>query len=50
MKSIWYTYRVKVNAEQGAGAVSDALLKLHGEENIEDYEFIRATPAKEEKA
>jgi hypothetical protein len=49
MKSIWFTYRVKVAADKGASVVSDALLKLHADEKIEEYEFVRATPAKEEK-
>jgi len=47
MKSIWYTYRVKVKAEAGSTAVSNALLQLHANGDIEEYEFVRATPAKE---
>lgn len=49
MRSIWFTYRVRVNAEKGATAVSDALLKLHAEDKIEEYEFVRAAPAKDPK-
>jgi len=49
MKSIWYTYKVKVKAEKGTSAVSDALLKLHAEGEIEEYEFVRAIPTKDAK-
>lgn len=44
MKAIWYTYRIKADAVEGASKVEAALKSTNHE-----YEFIRATPAKEDK-
>jgi len=43
MKAIWYTYRIKADATEGTAKI-EAALKATGN----TYEFIRATPAKEE--
>jgi hypothetical protein len=50
MKSIWYTYRIKVRAEKGTLALQEALAALVEDGEIEAHEFVRAAPAKEEKA
>jgi hypothetical protein len=47
VKSIWYTYRVKVAAEKGTMELQEAFSSLVTQKKIEAVEFLRATPAKE---
>lgn len=49
MQTIWFTYRIKVNAVAGTFHVQEALDALVKSAKIEAYECIRATPAKESK-
>ena len=49
MKSIWYTFRFKVPAIDGTLKINDAFAKLVDSGAIQGLEFVRATPAKDEK-
>jgi len=50
MKSIWYTYRIRIEATKGTMALGAAFDALQATGAIYEVEFIRATSAKEEKS